>query len=62
VFAYTEQQDQQQKKYQDRYESNTKGYELTNGTNLESASGVVLVVSSLTPDWKGEEDGLQPSM
>jgi hypothetical protein len=33
VFAYTGQQHHQQRKYQDGYESNTKGYQLTDGTN-----------------------------
>jgi hypothetical protein len=32
VFAYTGQQDQQQRKYQDGYESSIRGYQLTDGT------------------------------
>jgi hypothetical protein len=32
VFSYTRKQDQQQRKYQDGYESNIRGYQLTDGT------------------------------
>lgn len=32
VFAYTGQQNQQKRKYQDKYESNIRGYQLIDGT------------------------------
>jgi hypothetical protein len=55
-------QDQQQRKYQDGYESNIRGYQLTDGTKWHQLRGEVQVATSLTPDWKGEGVGLESSM